>query len=259
MKTIAIMHNKGGTGKTVTAINMADILNKNGSSVILVDCDGQANLTQFFAPHFDECVGITVANVLCGSGEVVWSDNLLPIRPGLDLLPGSSELYDIDLHAVTGGASNVLALRHFCEAAKEDGNTDYIIFDCPPGFTVSSVAALMAADEVIIPMSIDGFSISGVEQMHSQIASLHRANNTTKIAGILITQWRNSDVARESEKLLRSMGIRVFQTVIRRTEKIPESTFMRMPITEHSRLCAASKDYLRFVDEYLGGATRGQI
>ena len=105
MKAIAIMNNKGGVGKTVTAINLADILaNDYKQRVVLVDCDGQANLTNFFLLGF-EVDTPTTGDVLTGDCEQVWSDNLLPLGERLQLLPSSSGLYDLDLQAVKDGVS----------------------------------------------------------------------------------------------------------------------------------------------------------
>lgn len=257
MRTIAIMNNKGGVGKTVTAINFADILVRDHKKrVVLADCDGQMNLTRFFLPGFDPLVNLTTAQVLTGDGEQVWSENLVDLRPDLWLLPGSPELYQLDLRAIKDGVSNPGAMRDFCEAAREDGETDFFLFDCPPGFTAASVAALMAADEVILPMTLDGFSFSGMTDMLMQIGNLREAKLGIKIAGVLITQWHNSAVIREAEELLRSLKIPVFTQTIRRTDKVPESTFARLPIATHSPTSAAAQDYRAWVREYLGQEVR---
>ena len=177
---------------------------------------------------------------------------MMPLAPDLDLLCGSSGLYDLDLRAIRDGVSSPERLREFCESAAEDGELDFFILDCPPGYTTSSVAALMAADEVVIPMTVDGFSFAGMQDMQKQIASLQRARVGVKISGVLITQWHNSDVVRQGEQLLRSMRVPVFKQVIRRTDKVPESTFDRTPIVQYSPGSAASQDYRIWVKELLG-------
>lgn len=251
MKTIAIMNNKGGVGKTVTAINLADILVRDyHKRVVLADCDGQMNLTRFFLPEFDPEFGCNVSAVLTGDVEPYWRENLVELRPGLELLPGSTALYDLDLLAIRDGLGDTYALKRFCEAAAEDGETDYFIFDCPPGYTLASVSALIAADEVVIPMLVDGFSFAGMMDMKEQLAGLQRSG--PRIAGVLVTQWHNSEVVRQGERLVRDLGVPVFKTAIRRTDKVPESTFDRQPIVRYSPGSAAAQDYRRWVREYLG-------
>lgn len=252
MRTIAIMNNKGGVGKTVTAINLADILSRGyGRRVVLVDCDGQMNLTRFFLPEFDPELNISVADVLIGDGEPLWEDNLLYLPDNIRLLPGSSGLYSIDLDTVQNNTDFSLALRDFAEAITEDDGADYLLFDCPPGFTAASVAALMAADMVVIPTTVDGFSISGMKGLAEQIKLLRKARNGIDIGGVLITQWHNSEVIHQGEQLLRSMGVPVYKQVIRRTDKVPESTFDQSPIVKYSPTSAASRDYLDWVCEFM--------
>ena len=259
MKTIAIMNNKGGVGKTVTALNMADILvNVYHKRVVLVDCDGQANLTRTLLPGEAGSGCLCTADVLCGRGEALWLDNLVPVIPGLDLLTGSPDLYSLDLNALTDGPSNPHALRGFADAAREDGETDYMIFDCPPGFTVASVAALMAADEVVVPMALDGFSFDGVNSLRDQITNLQHANYRVRIAGILITKWANTQAVRESEQLLRSGDLPVYKTHIRQTPKVVESTLMREPLRMYSPQSGPARDYLAWVAEFLGEEAQGR-
>ncbi len=260
MRKIAIMNNKGGVGKTVTAINLGDILVTDyHKRVLLVDCDGQMNLTRFFLPEFDPLVNTSVAEVLTGDHEPVWEDNVIPIMPDLGLLAGSSGLYDLDFRAISEGVSDTQALRRFCEAVEADGEIDYVIFDCSPGFTVASVAALLAANEVVIPMLVDGFSFAGMMDMQDQLVSLQSANRSVNIAGILITQWHNSEVVLQGEALVRQMGVKVFDTHIRRTDKVAESTFDRQPIVRYSPTSAAARDYRAWLAEYLPEVRDGEV
>lgn len=261
MRTIAIMNLKGGVGKTVTALTLVDVLRRAGRTSAIVDCDGQMSLTRFYFPDLDPDNTATLADVLRGEAEAVWSENTIPVDAGgkVELLPASSALYALDVQALKSSIHSVNSLRDFRDAAAADG-VDYMIFDCPPGFTAASCAALMAADEVVVPMVVDGFSIWGVSDMAAQINGMKAANPAIKIAGVLICQWRNSEVVRQGEMLLRSLSLPVFTTVIRRTDKIPESTFQRRPVMDYSPRSAASQDYRTWVWEYLreGESDNGQ-
>jgi len=243
MQTIAIMNNKGGVGKTVTAINLADILVADyAQRVVLVDCDGQANLTRFFLPGADKLELVTTADVLRGDCEQLWSDNLVPIRPGLDLLPSSSDLYELDLQAIKDGVSAPERLRHFAEAAAADSEVDWMIFDCPPGYTLASVAALLSVREVMIPALADKFSLDGVFAVTAQLRGLGAACPGLR-SRVLLTQTRSAEVVGECEKLLRSQRVPLYRTKIRRTDKVPESTVTLSPMREYSPRSSAAVDY----------------
>lgn len=259
MRTIAIMNNKGGVGKTVTAINLADILvREHGQRVVLVDCDGQRNLTDFFdLPGYDEETCYNTVSLLLGDGEPVWCDNLTPVIPGLDLIPASTDLYSLDLESARDGAHEPRRVREFAEAARSDGEVDFMIFDCPPGFTVASVGALLAADEVIVPLTVDGFSLRGLEAMQKQLRNIRRTG--IRQTRILITRWSRSRVVQAGEALLRASGLEVFRTVIPQNVSIAGSTLMQpgAPLSQFapkSKGCAA---YRALAAEVLGGDTHG--
>ena len=242
MRTIAIHNLKGGVGKTVTAISLSRILTAEyGKRVMLVDCDGQCNLTRFFIPREEDVPG--VYEVLTGAHEPLWSDNVEWIDERLCVLPASSALYELDVAAITRGDSNLGALRGFIEAAEEDEAFDVVLFDCPPGFSAASCAALTAAREVLIPVLMDGFSLEGMADMTHQLRSLRSVNPGLKLAGVLINQWHRSPAVEKGEELLRSMPLPVCRTVIRRTDKVPESTFTKQPLPDYSRGSAAAHDY----------------
>ena len=105
-------------------------------------------------------------------------------------------------------------------------------------------------------MLLDGFSFTGMLDIQAQLeglrASVRHVGNRADIAGVLLTQWHNSPVVQEGERLVRNMGMPVFRTVIRRTDKVPESTFDRTPIVRYSPTSAAARDYRAWVREYLG-------
>ena len=242
MRAIAIMNNKGGVGKTVTAINLADILaNDYKQRVVLVDCDGQANLTGFFLPG-EDMDAVTTADVLTGDCEQVWSDNLIPLGERLELLPSSSGLYDLDLSAIKDGVGAPERMIGFVSAAREDGDVDWMIFDCPPGYTLASVAALLSVDEVLIPYTADKFSIDGVLAVAQQAKKLTSTRPGLWVRALL-TQVRRSDIVTEAEKVLEGMRVEVCRAKIRRTDKVPESTVTLLPLRQYSPGSSACQDY----------------
>lgn len=265
MRTIAIMNLKGGVGKTVTALNLADVLRRAGKRVVLVDCDGQANLTEFYLQEAAldalDGGGITVTDLLMGGAEPLWRDNVIPLgSDGLvSLLPADSSLYGLDIAAIKLGQSvSIKPFEDFRDAAAEDG-VDYMIFDCPPGFSAGSVAALNAAEGVVVTTKVDGFSLRGVGKLRAQLRSMRSAAcNADAIDGVLITQWRKDNAVLTGEQVLRSArGLKVFDTVIRWSSPVDGSTMAQQPLDEYSPRSNAAQDYRAWVKEYLGEEVTG--
>lgn len=252
MKAIAILNLKGGVGKTVTAVNMAHILCADHKQrVLLVDCDSQCNATEFFGLRSVD--GSTLDDILRGDAEPYYPENVYATDyPGLDMIPASDELMDLDMSHIADNRVHGRVLADLCEAIREDDAYDFVIFDCPPAFNAASAAALLAADEVIIPIKLDAFSVRGLANVARQINNIQRINSSIRIAGALITMWRNTPVVLQAESSLRGCNILpVFQTVIRRTDKVDEMTFERKPIALYSPRSAAGYDYRAFVQEYI--------
>ena len=269
MKAISILNLKGGVGKTVTAVNTAHILaSEHKQRVLLIDCDSQCNATEFFglAPTEHD---ITLDDVLLGNCEPYYAENITPTTYNdLDMIPASDGLMDLDMSHIADDRVHGRVLADLCEAIRTDDAYDYVIFDCPPAFNAASAAALLASDEVIIPIKLDAFSLRGLANVRRQIENIKRINSGIKIAGALITMWRNVPVVVDAERALRDSGVLpVFQTVIRRTDKVDEMTFRQVPIMVSSPYSAAGYDYRNFVSELLepqltmddveGGANNG--
>lgn len=254
VRTFAIINMKGGVGKTATTTQLASILvNDYHKRVLLVDCDGQCNLTHFYLPTFSDDDGLTLANVLKRSHEPYWMENVIGVQPGLFLLPASPTLYLLDLASMQHGNSNIAALSDFVEAVAEDDEIDIVLFDCPPGYTSASTAALMAATDMIIPTDLERFGVEGTVNMMKQVESIRRTTNPRlRVSGILLTKWRKKTVVLECEKLIRSLGLPVFKTAVRYSEKLPESVTSGRPVIDYSPGSAASQDYRRVAAELFG-------
>ncbi|MBR2131577.1 MAG: ParA family protein [Oscillospiraceae bacterium] len=259
MKTIAIMNLKGGVGKTITAVNMAALLaEKHGKRVLLVDADHQGNTSSFFCADAD---GTTLRDILLAQSEPYWADCVQASGiEGLGVVPSDMRLADLDV----SGQENTEAynrrftrLRDFITCAAEDDAYDFCIIDLPPAFSTASKAALVAADEVIIPIKIDAFSVSGLAELLAQVDNLRKVNPSLRVAGTLVTMYRNSELNSDALCFLQKHGIPCFGTLIRWTDKlVDESTFAHRPLHLYSPRCAASVDYRRFVVEYLEEVSR---
>ena len=250
MRTIALLNMKGGVGKTTTVINLAHVLTHDyHQRVLVVDCDPQCNLSNFYTDLGDETV--TVADYLKSTHEPFWEDCLLEVGNGLWLLPASPSLWELDLTSHKNGDSNIMSLRELMEVIDEDNGMDVVLFDCPPGFTAASTAALMAAQEVIIPVLMDGFSLEGMAEMLHQITSMRQANPSLEVGGVLINQWHRSAPVVQAEQVLRAMPVPVYRQTIRRTDKVPESSWAGRAVQAWSPWCSAARDYRAWVAELL--------
>lgn len=258
MKTIAIMNVKGGVGKTITACNMAHILAKDyNQRVLLVDADPQGDTSEFYNISAEDG-GLT--ELLLG-GCVVEDLIYETSYKRLSVLPADSSLFTLDLDVDGRLEDYTRRFSEFRDILAENDEADILLIDCPPSFTPSAIAALKAADSVIIPVKMDAFSVRGMEFLLDQIATVHRINGAARLEGVLVTIWHNCEICAQIEAKLRNTGIRVFDTHIRRSDMADESTVMRSPIREYSVRCAAAQDYRDFVAEFVktGGLRNGEV
>lgn len=247
MKTIAILNLKGGTAKTVTAATMARCLAaEHDKQVVLIDADQQGNLSQYFGVTDTSQCGNTWELLTGGAGY--WPDFVTPAGKNLDLVPSGMELAQADL---PGSGVKVTEIEELRTVLAVDG-VDYLIIDLPPSLGVSTQAALLAADEVIIPLRLDLFSTAGMVELSRQVDSMRQVNPRLRVAGVLGTQYQRTAEEREIHRLLAlESGLPVFRTLIRMSPPVPKSIAARESILTFSPHCGASKDYRAFVREYL--------
>lgn len=252
MKIISVVNLKGGVGKTTTVVNMAALLGREWNKrVLVVDCDPQANTTQFF-----ECSpGAGVAEILFGEYDL--ADGLIFATPvqNVDLIRASMALAEADIAALRGGDASTERLREVLEdIAGIEPAYDYVILDCPPCFSAASCAAIMASEDIIIPVKPDGFALTGTRELAQQISNLQELNPGIVSVRALVTMWHNSEAVLAGEEALRNFaGLDVFKTTIRRTDKVDESTYARQTLDTWSPYSSAGRDYRAFVSEYMRG------
>lgn len=254
IRTTAIVNLKGGVAKTTTVINMAAILAKDHKKrVLIVDADSQCNTTEFFGV---EAPKMNLATVLRGAQYYVEPDSYARSciqgteYVNVEILPADETLMDLDLSKVEQGTVNSNVLRYLVEAVKD--RYDHILIDCPPAFNAASAAALIAADDVIIPIKLDAFSLRGMGNLMRQIWNMRRINPRLTLAGVLPTMWYKDEKIEQAETQLRESGLRVFHH-IRRSDKVDHMTFQQEPLLISSPKSGAGIDYRKFVNEFVGG------
>ena len=255
MRTTAILNLKGGVAKTVTTVNMAAILARDYKArVLLIDADCQCNCTEFFGVGSDKYGNL--AQILRQS-----HDGVEPVAAagaciqatsydGVHVIAGDESLMDLDLSKVELGKVSVNILRELVEELADD--YDYILIDCPPAFNAASAAALVAADDVVIPIKLDAFALRGMSNLMRQVKNMRKINPRLKLAGCLPTMWYNDPQIKDAEAQLQTAGLPIFHH-IRRSDKVDRMTFQQDPLLISSPNSAAGVDYRKFVAEYVGG------
>ena len=249
MRTYAIVNRKGGVGKTTTAIELAYILATSCKQrVLLCDADSQGDATAVL--HSGRCSN-GMAAVLRGN-EPCFEFLITPTDvPGLDLLPAGERLASVDMACLMGKVTpDFFALRNFLAELEAEDAYDVVVIDCPPYYSLSCLNAITACDGVIIPTGTDAYSAVGMEGLVEQIDSIREVSPNVRVVGALVTKWHRADVVRDAEDYLRESGpVPVFQTVIRRTDKVEEASWARQATQQWSPFSSASRDYRAFVAE----------
>ena len=254
MKTISVINLKGGVAKTISAVNIAHILSSvYKKRVLLVDNDKQGNISKMFGLH--DYVALSVSEVLTGR-NVNLDEIIKPTQfKGLDIIPANMSLIYAN-HEVSQDMIRPKQTRFRTAFKGISDKYDYCIIDNAPDINISTINALVASNEVIIPIKIDRFAFDGLTELKEQIDDICEEHNPgLKVRGCLITIYQKNESNKQREEWLRGQNIfPVFKTKIRRTEKVNESTFRsdtNAPILIYSPRCGAAQDYLAFVGEYL--------
>lgn len=252
MRVTAICNLKGGVGKSTTVINLAAILASTyNKRVLLIDADSQCNTTEFFGGDPEKG---SVAKVLReGAAEhdpgtfALWLAK--PTRmQNIDLLAADESLMDLDLSKAESGTVDAGVLRAMAEAGR--GMYDVVLIDCPPAFNAASAAALIAADDVVIPIKLDAFSLRGMGNLMRQVANMRKINPKLRVAGMLPTMWYKDSLVEDSERQLRAAGLKVYPH-IRHSRPVDKMTYVQQPLCVSSPRSGAGKDYAAFAAAYM--------
>lgn len=252
MRTVSVVNLKGGVGKTVTSINLSYELMRRGSRVLLIDCDKQGNTSKFMRCHsYDRK---SLADVMLGKAglkeTIVGTEYEL-----LDVLPANMTLLKADRSVLIDTTKpQQTRIRN----ALKDIQNDYTfcVIDCAPDISMSVTNALVASDDVIVPVTIDEFAFDGIREILAQVADVKEYYNPgLRLAGYLITQYKDNEFCNDGAAAMGQMFGNVFRTKINWTQVVNRSTFAREPLSLHSSRCGAARGYIEFAAEYERGIT----
>lgn len=242
--TVAVINQKGGTGKTTTTINLGSALSKQGKKVLLVDLDPQSNLSYSLAVANPEA---TLADVFLGNRKL---GEIIVEKDGLWIAPGSNELVDIEISLVSEKERETFLKTILAEAK----GFDIILIDCPPSLSVLTLNALTAAQEVLIPLQMEVLTLQGLDQITNTVARVRKAfNPKLKIKGIVVVMF---DVRRKLsqevlEYLHENVKEKIFKSQIRLNVKLAEAPSFGKSILDYDTSSNGAKDYKALAEEFL--------
>lgn len=248
MRTIALLNQKGGVGKTTTAVNLAAALAREGRQVVVVDLDPQANLTVHLGLELERSAPSSYRMLL---GEVSFAQALLETAtPGLRVLPTDLELSGAELELANQFGRETL-LRDAIKAWREEHEggsdpADYLLLDCPPSLGLLTINALAASDEIFICVQTEFFALRGLSKLADIVQLVQRRLHPgLRITGIVPCLYDNRlKLAREVLGELRGyFGDRVFEHSISQNVKLAEAPSYGQTIFEYAPLSAGARDY----------------
>ena len=251
-RIITLANQKGGVGKTTTAINLATALAAIGERVLIVDLDPQGNAsTGLGIDRRDRSV--SSYDVLTGVLDL--EEAAMPTAvPGLSIVPSTLDLLGIEME-IASAPDRVLRLRNAVRAASSrSASFSYVLIDCPPSLNLLTLNSMAAADSVLVPLQCEFFALEGLSQLLETVDQVRRTlNPQLTIQGIVLTMFdgRNNLANQVVEDVRANMGEKVYETIIPRNVRISEAPSHGKPAILYDLKCSGSQAYLQLASEVI--------
>lgn len=254
-RVLAIANQKGGVGKTTTAINLGTALAATGENVLILDIDPQGNASTGLGVDRKTRRRSTY-DVLIGERQLV--DVIVATAvPSLSIAPSTMDLLGVELEISTH-VDRSYKLKKSLEKFREDVACDaqftYVLVDCPPSLNLLTINALVAADAVLVPLQCEFFALEGLSQLLGTVEEVKRTlNPKLSLNGVVLTMFdpRNSLAAQVVADVRGYMGERVYSTVIPRNIRVTEAPSYGKPVLLYDLKCAGSQAYLKLASELI--------
>jgi chromosome partitioning protein len=251
-RVLVVANQKGGVGKTTTAINLGTALAAVGEPTLVIDNDPQGNAsTGLGIDHLARKV--TVYDVLMGEARL--ADAILPTRiPKLSIVSSTVDLSGAELELIDVPRRNYRLKDALDEFARSDNSFSYVLIDCPPSLSLLTVNAMVAADAVIVPLQCEFFALEGLSQLLKTIERVRvNLNPSLEIQGIVLTMAdkRNRLSDQVAEDVRKHMGDKVYRTMIPRNVRLSEAPSHGLPALVYDLRCPGSQAYIKLAGELI--------
>lgn len=247
-RILAVANQKGGVGKTTTAINLATALCAIGKRVLLVDLDPQGNASTGLGVKRSS-LRKSIYDVIFGESHVIDCAQKTRV-PGLSIAPSSIHLSGAEIELVTASRREA-RLR---EAFKTNLPYDYVVIDCPPSLNLLTLNALVCADSVVVPLQCEFYALEGLSHLNKTIERVKKQfNPALEIQGVVLTMFdkRNNLSGMVAEDVREHFGDKVYQTVVPRNVRLSEAPSFGLPAIIYDMKCPGSKAYIELAREVI--------